>query len=233
MQEVRFDQLTYLHANLPNYSYVGVGRDDGFQGGEYTPIFYNSSVLTLQDSGTFWLSTPANWPGNAWNMNCPRIVTWVRLLVKETNAEFMMFNTHWDHGCTNILNCTFHVQSAHLMLEKIQEYSGGLPIIITGDFNEYNQSAGLQLLQNNSVQNFRGLWDLCNGGEPDDLYTGNGWDPKHVHHNSASSRRIDHILLNSLVKPKNLSPEECIVYTSLWNGKMMSDHWAVDGNVTF
>ena len=39
-QEVLHRQLTYLDSNLKGYAYIGVGRDDGKQAGEYSTIFY-------------------------------------------------------------------------------------------------------------------------------------------------------------------------------------------------
>ncbi|MCI1246943.1 MAG: endonuclease, partial [Prevotella sp.] len=39
-QEVLHDQLLDLLQAMPQYGYLGVGRDDGKTGGEYSPIFY-------------------------------------------------------------------------------------------------------------------------------------------------------------------------------------------------
>ena len=119
------------------------------------------------------------------------------------------------------------------MIEKIKEYSGGLPVIITGDFNEYIHNSGLQTLLNNTEAPFQGLWDISNDGMPDNLYSHNGWDPDHIYHTESESRRIDHILINSLTEPTIPAASNCLIYNSLWQGRIMSDHWAVGGNVTF
>ena len=42
MQEVLYNQLTYINDHLKNFNYVGVGRDDGKTKGEFSPIFYDS-----------------------------------------------------------------------------------------------------------------------------------------------------------------------------------------------
>ena len=39
-QEVLHDQLTDMLAALPDYDYIGVGRNDGKEKGEYSPIFF-------------------------------------------------------------------------------------------------------------------------------------------------------------------------------------------------
>ena len=54
-QEVFHSQLQGMLAALPGYDYVGVGRDDGAAGGEYSAIFY---IIKLEKS--FGLRT-GNW----------------------------------------------------------------------------------------------------------------------------------------------------------------------------
>ena len=56
MQEVLFNQLTYINDHLKNYNYVGVGRDDGKTKGEFSPIFYDTNKYKVLKSSTFWLS---------------------------------------------------------------------------------------------------------------------------------------------------------------------------------
>jgi hypothetical protein len=47
-QEVLHNQLLDIQSLLgPGWAYVGVGRDDGQKAGEYSPIFYNTSVQML------------------------------------------------------------------------------------------------------------------------------------------------------------------------------------------
>ena len=40
-QEVLVEQLHDMLEQLPTYNYIGVGRDDGKEAGEYAAIFYN------------------------------------------------------------------------------------------------------------------------------------------------------------------------------------------------
>ena len=46
-QEVFHSQLQGMLAALPGYDYVGVGRDDGAAGGEYSAIFYKRGRFRL------------------------------------------------------------------------------------------------------------------------------------------------------------------------------------------
>src|SRR4051794_22442687 len=41
-QEGKFNQLTDLKDSLPGYTYIGIGRDDGKQAGEFSAIFYKT-----------------------------------------------------------------------------------------------------------------------------------------------------------------------------------------------
>ena len=56
LQEVTYSQLSFLKDSLVNYSFIGVGRDDGKTKGEYSPIFYNKKKYKVLFNKTFWLS---------------------------------------------------------------------------------------------------------------------------------------------------------------------------------
>ena len=59
LQEVLHTQLLELTNGLKEYSYIGVGREDGKTMGEYSPILYRKDTFEVLDSGTFWLSEEA------------------------------------------------------------------------------------------------------------------------------------------------------------------------------
>ena len=61
-QEPLLDQMHDLREMLPEYRYIGVGREDGHEDGEFNPIFYKN--LKIERSGTFWLSC-ANGSGSS------------------------------------------------------------------------------------------------------------------------------------------------------------------------
>lgn len=131
MQEVLHNQLEDLKAGLPGYAAVGVGRDDGKQAGEYSPLFYRTDKFELLDSSTFWLS---QYPDSAgfigWDGACTRIATWARFRHLSTGKTFLFVNTHFDHVGQEATR-----RSARLIVGKIRELSEGQPVILTGDFN--------------------------------------------------------------------------------------------------
>ncbi|GAB5520514.1 MAG: endonuclease/exonuclease/phosphatase family protein [Rhodothermales bacterium] len=135
LQEVMRDQLDDLSARLPEYAWLGVGRDDGNDGGEFSPIFYKRERFAVVDHGTFWLSpTPDQVGSQGWDAALPRIATWARFRDKATDLVFLVLNTHFDHRGEEA-----RVQSAGLLREQIQaKVTYGLaklPVILMGDFN--------------------------------------------------------------------------------------------------
>ena len=56
IQEGLLSQVTYLDTALPEYDYLGRGRDEDPAEGEFTAIFYDTSRLQALQTETFWLS---------------------------------------------------------------------------------------------------------------------------------------------------------------------------------
>jgi endonuclease/exonuclease/phosphatase family metal-dependent hydrolase len=131
IQEGLYNQVRFLDDQLQRYSYVGVGRDDGYSGGEHSAIFYDTLQFDLHSKGDFWLSETPDYPSLGWDANNIRIVSWAMLydLLKQDTVYF--FNTHFDH-----IGKTAQLESAKLLMQKINEIV--IPqktVFITGDFN--------------------------------------------------------------------------------------------------
>jgi endonuclease/exonuclease/phosphatase family metal-dependent hydrolase len=131
VQEAIHHQLMDLVKNLPQYDYVGVGRDDGKTKGEYSAILYKKDRFSVLQQGTFWLSETPDVPGSkSWDAAITRVASWAKLKDNKTNKDFLSINTHFDHIGTEARR-----QSASLLKKKANELVKGLPVIITGDFN--------------------------------------------------------------------------------------------------
>ena len=131
LQEAYHDQIVYLEERLPHYQWTGVGRDDGIQEGEYSPIFYQPDVFRLIDSGTFWLSeTPESICSVGWDAQLCRIATWGKFALRGNGDKFLFMNVHFDH-----MGAAARSESARLLLAKAAEIAGDIPAIIAGDFN--------------------------------------------------------------------------------------------------
>lgn len=131
LQEALIGQIQDVHTRLPHMKWVGVGRDDGRDAGEFSPVFYNSEKFTALKHGTFWLSETPDKPGLGWDAACNRVCTWIILKENGSNKKFMVLNTHFDHMGNKAKS-----ESAKLILSKIDELNPkNLSLILTGDFN--------------------------------------------------------------------------------------------------
>lgn len=143
IQEGLVQQVGYLDSALTNYSYVGVGRDDGKTAGEHAAIYFNKDRFEVMDSGNFWLNETPDQPVMGWDAVCIRIATWVRLKEKTTGKEMMVFNTHFDH-----IGKIARQESAKLLLSRVHQVGDSIPTLIMGDLNYPTSDPSLAPLVN-------------------------------------------------------------------------------------
>ena len=118
-------------SELEGYAFVGVGRDDGKDKGEFSPVFYKTDRFKLLDQGTFWISeTPEKVGVKGWDAALPRICSYARLQDKVTKKKFWFFNLHMDH-----IGVEARKEGAKLIARKITEMCGNEPAMVSGDFN--------------------------------------------------------------------------------------------------
>lgn len=145
LQEALIGQLEYIDSIFPEYSRVGVGRDDGKEDGEFMAVYYRNEWFDLLESGNFWLSETPDSCSMGWDAACRRIVTWVKLKEWSNNKEFYVFNTHLDH-----VGEVAREQSILLIVSKINEIvkDANVPVFLSGDFNSNVSSAIFDPLKN-------------------------------------------------------------------------------------
>ena len=142
VQEALKHQLDDLENLLPDFAWVGVGRDDGKNKGEFSAILYRKARLTIAGTSRFWLSETPGIPGSkGWDSAYPRIVTWARLRDRTTGKTLFLFNTHFDHRGTRARE-----ESARLLRKEIERIAGLTPAVVTGDFNFTESSNGYRIL---------------------------------------------------------------------------------------
>jgi endonuclease/exonuclease/phosphatase family metal-dependent hydrolase len=141
-QEALKNQVDDLSGALKDYSWSGVGRDDGREKGEYAVVFYRKGRFWKMDGGTFWLSeTPDVAGSRSWNSACNRIVTWVKLKDLPTDKVLFFFNTHFDH-----VSSLAREKSAVLLTDRVARIAGNQEVFATGDFNEMRGSKMYEIL---------------------------------------------------------------------------------------
>lgn len=145
LQEVNHAQLLFLNSNLSNYSFVGVGRDDGKTKGEYSPIFYNNNLFDLIKSDTFWLSSTPDKISVGWDASMERICTYGLFKSKANDKVIWVFNTHFDH-----IGIEAREKSADLIISVINKLTEPEDyVVLTGDFNLLDDSKPIMNLQSN------------------------------------------------------------------------------------
>lgn len=164
-QEVTHPQLVDLLDRLPEYDYIGVGRDDGKEKGEYSPIFYRKDRFDLEKSGYFWLAEEAKMhvPGAlGWDADYPRVATWGIFKDKVSGERFFMLNTHLDH-----VGVEARRNGAKLVLSEVSRLSENLPVIVTGDFNAVPTDEPIRILTDktnkDAFTHTRDVADFCYG----------------------------------------------------------------------
>jgi endonuclease/exonuclease/phosphatase family metal-dependent hydrolase len=209
VQEALYDQIMDLKDGMPDFDYVGVGRDDGNINGEFSAIYYNSNRYALIENGTFWLSETPQIPSKSWDAALNRICTWARLKEKETRKTFYIFNTHFDH-----IGVKARKESALLILKKIDDISGRKdPVILTGDFNLKPEEKPLVLIRQ-KLKDSRQITSTIPQGP---VGTFNDFDFA-----SKLENRIDYIFVNKMVDVRKYT-----VLTDSRDNHYPSDHLPV------
>jgi len=212
LQEVLASQLNDLQNLLPEYAWVGVGRDDGKAAGEHNPIFFLRDRFRLLESSTFWLSADPDKPGvKGWDAACPRVVTWARLKDRWTGETLVAFNTHFDH-----VGGGARSESAAQVLAAIRRIAGQASVVLTGDFNCTREDQAYRKLVAalGTVPLLRDARDASLHRPFGPSYSFNGFRT-----DSRAGLPIDHIFVGG--------PFEVLragILPGWWDGRFVSDH---------
>jgi endonuclease/exonuclease/phosphatase family metal-dependent hydrolase len=147
VQEARHEQVVFIGQALPAHVRVGVGRDDGGNGGEFCAIYFRRDRLELVDSGTFWLEEPIDQPGGASVLDCKRICTWVRLRDRTNGRILRVYNTHL------YLTEGARQSAAQLIRAHLDHGESTDAVILCGDFNATPTSPTWRLLMAGGLNN--------------------------------------------------------------------------------
>lgn len=213
MQEVLEGQLSYLVEHRPNFTAIGVGREDGKKKGEYSPILYDARLFKLVNHGTFWLSETPNIVSVGWDAALERICTYGRFEDLKTQKQFWVFNTHFDH-----IGVLAREKSAVLIVSKIRELNTEkLPVVLMGDFNLTPNETPIHYL----MKALTDAQTITSNPFYGPTGTFSGFDPDRI-----LSERIDYIFVEKLKVQSYIHIDD-----RMENNKYISDHLPVFARV--
>lgn len=215
LQEVLKRQLDDLQDRLPDHAWVGVGRDDGRDRGEFSPIFYRTDRFRLLATNTFWLSETPELPGSrSWDAAITRVVTWARFEDLLTGSQLTFFNTHFDHRGEQA-----RVESSRLLLERMAGIAGDTPFILTGDLNvQESEQAYRVLAESDLLDDARYASEAGHQGPAASF---NNWENVR-----ADESPIDYIFVGNSIRTLNHR-----ILEDRYDGRFPSDHLPVVSDI--
>lgn len=217
LQECTYDWYKKLTKELPEYGFVGVGREDGTMsksGGESCGIFYKKDKFTLVDSGTFWLSETPETPSKGWDGDYIRICTWAIFTENTTGKQFAHVNTHLE----NIDDGTGMValeKGTQMVIEKALSLE--MPVILTGDMNFAKDTEYYNAV---TAAGFRDTQDVAEITMEGNTYHGDENDP---------DEHIDYVFVNNGIS----SVKTYKIVQDTYDGKYPSDHYPIYADIRF
>jgi len=210
LQECIDFQAEYLVETLPEYQWVGMGREaDG--GHEMTAVLYRKDTLSPVETANFWLSETPDVPGSiSWDSGYVRMATQVKFMHRESRKQFHFINTHLDSRGEQA-----RLEGAKLIAKRLESIPSNVPTIITGDFNALAEDS--QVWNVFKGAGFSDTWVTAKERVGPPITMGRFRAPK-----KDTVARIDWVLVGGPIRS-----ERC--ETSLYNedGRYPSDHYPI------
>jgi len=216
-QEGVYSQVRDLAADLPDYEWIGLGREGGSRG-EFMAVFYRRDRFEPLAFDHFWLSdTPVVAGSTSWGNRLPRMVTWVRFRDRTSGRVFEFWNTHFDHQSEPARQ-----RSAALLRDRIAAVDPSLPVVLVGDFNAVAGASHAHAVLTAGA-GLADTWNLAKQRKNEDMNSSNGF-----REGRRESRRIDWVLARP---PVAVDQTEIVIYAE--NGVPPSDHYPVTATLRF
>lgn len=146
LQEASTANLDTCREQLPEYSLVMGNRYGDNPPQDYTSILYKTARYDLLASGEFWFSETPDVESADWGVEYPMGATWVRLKCLPTGQQLFCLNTHFEDGEWGEQS---RVNAAKLIVTRLSQLAGDLPVVMTGDFNCNPWSMPYRIFLNN------------------------------------------------------------------------------------
>lgn len=202
-QEMRADMQEWMEPRMPEYFYVGHGRDGDFNG-ESIPIAFRKDKFKMRAFECFWLSPTPEIPGSRYaeQGRSLRICNVLTLYSVEDKKSFRVYNVHLDH---------FSAQARTKGIQLVVDYAEAmnkkeeLPTVILGDLNAFPE------------------WDDLNPITKNPNYTDvTKHFPSTFHGFFQRDEKIDYIFVT-----KEFESKECYLWENREGKPCLSDHFPV------
>ena len=219
IQECSAPWRTYFDNNLSKLGYKRIGASKNQKIG----IIYNAKKLKPVASGSFWLTEdPENLKiSKEWSTGSDglteRLGMYVVFEIVATGERYVHFNTHVD---TN-KNSTIQTKQTEVLLnyiDKITKENGGIPAVLTGDFNYTMDSPAYDTLTGKSLGDAKKLAIKSEGKGSFNKFKGESY----------ADKPIDQIAVS---KEGLIVESYKVIYDRFDGNNFASDHYAVRINI--
>lgn len=208
IQEATPEWMDAFKKNIGHlYDYVGVGRDDGKNKGEYSPVFYLKEKYEVVSSDTFWLSETPKEVSFGWDAACRRVCSYAQLKDKTSGKEYVHINTHFDHRGEIARRNSVDMIIAHAKTFV------DIPVVFTADMNVVEGTENYNQFVNSNY--FNDTKKLA----PDTMNYCTYHDTKPEEHKDDV---IDYVMINDGFKANKY-----VVMTEGIDGRFVSDHYPI------
>ena len=214
-QEGRFQQLNELKASLKNFDIIDQHRS---WIGErmYPTIFIRQDKFEYINSGDVWLSETPDIAGSlSFGSTFPRLMTWAKVQIKESDKNLLIVNTHLDH----IKAETRLAQIKVLASEIKRVWDPTCAIVIMGDFNDAPDSPVRAEIMKHFPE-LQDAWRLFNTKEESSHHSFKG--------EMQNGARIDWILVDKKISVTSSMMEKCSK-----DDFYPTDHYPIIANIKF
>lgn len=208
LQEAEIFQVEDLVEMLDNYSWTGVGREDGKDKGEANAILFRTARLSLQAQQTLWLSQTPLKPSLGWDATYRRTLTIAKLLDAQSKQFLYVLNTHLDNEGE-----TARQEGAKLLLNEVAKIDAASPLVVTGDFNVIAPSATYDIITQTLADAEKTSTTPAVGGAK--TYNGFG-------ENKEPNNKIDFVFVK-----KSMKVQSHQIDTTIYNNIYPSDHYPI------
>jgi endonuclease/exonuclease/phosphatase family metal-dependent hydrolase len=150
LQEVLHNQIVDIMSGLgSDWTYIGVGRDDGKEKGEYSPLIFRKAAWEVESWKTIWLNEDGSVGKKGWDAGSVRIVTVGHFKHIASKKKILGLCTHFDNS-----GAVSRRESAKIILKLIETESKvngtQVPFFLAGDLNSEVSGEAYQILNGNA-----------------------------------------------------------------------------------